>query len=563
MHPAEQYIKGVTSGEIKACYHVRMAYKRHLKDLKKCKAKGWVFDPNYAQKVIDIFRAFKHYKGDYAGQPIILEPWQQAIIWVAYGWRIKKEDGSRPRRFKTIYLEVPKKNGKTTMLAGIATYHFGFDGESGAEVYTAATKRDQAKICFRDIKAFIEGSPELKKLFGIHQNRIFFNQLNSFIEPLSKESNSADGFNPSCAIIDELHRHADADMVNLLRNSMVTRSQGMNWEITTAGTNKGGIGYKHHQYTKAVNTGKFEDDSWWGLIYSLDKGDDWRQPENWYKANPNLGTGKEIEGLQDLVKQAKNDPTNENDVKRYHFNLWVGSDEKWISEERWDASAVEPSEQPSDEELTAPGIECYAGLDLASVSDFNALTLTFYNPANSWYFQKYWFWCPADVIDKRVEKQNMDFHQWVKNGYLRRTPGNVIDTDLLSSEIAEICHRYQVASLAFDKHQAYAGTAQKLHKAGIELVEQQQGIMHMSTPTKELERLLVSGKLTHAFNPLMAWQMGNVQIYRDANDNMKIHKGRSTEKVDGPVSAVMSIAELMHNQSEDHQESPYNEEGLF
>lgn len=556
LHPAEQYILGVTSGNIPACFEVRSAYQRHLDDLKRTKEKGWVFNPNYAQAVIRLFAKLKHYKGEYAGRPLILEPWQQAIIWVVYGWRLKNANG--PRRFKHVYLEVPKKNGKTTMLGGIGTYHFAFDNESGAEVYTAATKRDQAKLCFNDIKAFIENNAALKKEFGIHTNTIYWEKNLSKIVPLSKETNTADGFNPSAAIVDELHRHSDSSMVNLLSNSMGTRLQPIVWEITTAGTDKQSVCYKHRQYTQSVNTGKFEDDSWFGLIYTIDADDDWKDPASWIKANPNLGTGKSYDYLADLVKKAINDPTNENDVKRYHFNLWVGSEQKWISEEKWEAGNLERS----DEELCSPEVSVYGGLDLAAVSDFNALTLTFVHNLEGWMHQKYWFWCPQEKVDDRVERLNMDFHQWTKKGFLKEIPGNVVDVQTISDDLQAICLKYKVKSLAYDKRLALHGTIQSLVEAGVDVVDQPQGIMHLSYPTKEFEKLLISNKLTHEVNPVMSWMMGNVLIYRDANENVKIHKGKSFEKVDGPVSAVMSLAEYLDgNNSMNH--NPYNERGIF
>ena len=562
MHPAEQYIHEVTSGKRPACYMVRAAYQRHLNDLKRCKEKGWVFDPNIPHKLIQIFKLFRHYKGAYAGQPLQLEPWQQAILWVVYGWQKRMPDGSLRRRFRQVYLEIPKKNGKTTMLAGIGIIHFAFDRESGAEVYTAATKRDQAKICFNDIKAFIKHSPFLSKEFGVHQSTVFNHRTDSKIAPLSKETNTEDGFNPSAAIVDELHRHPDSEMVDLLSQSMSTRRQPMIWEITTAGTDKQSICYKHREYTHQVNTGKFTDDQWWGLIYTLDDDDDWRDPVAWEKANPNLGTGKDKEALADMVNKATNDPTRENSVKRYQFNLWTGSEEKWISEKIWD----EGNCQRSEDELTDSNVAVYGGLDLASTSDFNALTLTFIKTepgaGTQWMHQKYWFWIPDDVLQQRVAKQVMDFNQWVEAGHIRTFPGNVIDTNLLKEELYQILNHYQVRGLAYDKYLATHGSIQHLVEQGINCTPQAQGIMHMSYPTKELERLLLKGDLTHDDNPCMAWQMGNVLIYRDANDNKKIHKSKSSEKVDGPVSAVMSLAELLDSDTAP-KESPYNEVDLF
>ena len=555
MHEAEKYIGDCLSGAIPVCREVKLAYQRHVDDLSRCAELGLVFNPNHAQKVINLFSKLKHYKGEFAGKPLVLEPWQQSIIWVVYGWRKGSADG--PRRFQQVYLEIPKKNGKTTMLAGIGTYHFGFDGESGAEVYTAATKKDQAKLCFSDIKSFIENNVILKREFDIQQNKILWHRNQSKIEPLSKESNTADGFNPSMAIVDELHRHTDASMVNLLVNSMATRVQPMTMEITTAGDNKQSVCYKHREYTRNVNRRKFTDESWFGLIYTIDDNDDWRNPDSWAKANPNLGTGKSVEYLQRMVRNATNDPTNENDVKRYHFNIWVGANEKWISETNY----IKIQKHIPDHVLISDGVEVVAGVDLAAVSDFNALVLTFANEYEGWTHQKFWFWCTKDKIDDRVERLNMDFHQWVSQGYLKEVPGNVLDVDTISDDILAICQKYRVERLAYDRRLALHGTIQTLANFGVEVIEQKQDIMSMSYPTKQLERMILSEKISHEPNPVMSWMMENVLIYRDANDNVKIHKGKSHEKVDGPVAAVMSLAEKL-DQNDNSNFDEYNDRGF-
>lgn len=559
MHPAEKYIEDVITGKIPACYEVRAAYERHLQDLQQCKKKGWVFNPNYAARVIRVFELMSHYKGPFAGRPIILEPWQQAILWVVYGWRMGSADG--PRRFRTVYLEVPKKNGKTTMLAGLALYHFAFDNESGAEVYITATKRDQAKICFNDTKAFIENSPKLRRHFGIHQNSIFWKDAQAKIQPLSRDTNTADGLNPSVAIVDEVHRHPDGQMIDMLRNSMATRSQPMLWEITTAGTDKESICYAHHRYTSQVNQGKFEDDRWFGVIYSLDEEDDWRDPASWYKANPNLGTGKSESIVEEEVQKAINDSSNEYSVQRYHFNIWVSSEQKWIGEERWNTG----EHRRSMEELLHPDVKAYGGLDLGSSMDFNALTITFHHELEGWVHQKYFFWCPEERLNDRMHRTLVNFRKWVDGGFISEIPGNTIDTELLSAELLQILERHRCSRVAYDRYIATHGTLQAMVTAGIEVTEQPQTIQHLSFPTKELEKMIIAGTLTRDPNPVMDWMMGNVALYVDNNENIKINKGRNRDKkVDGPVSAVMSLAEYIRaNMPEENtKESIYNKISL-
>src|SRR5690606_37704744 len=351
-----------------------------------------------------------HYDGAYQGRSFILAPWQQAIIWVVFGWRMGHKDG--PRRFRTAYIEIPKKHGKTAMSAGLATFLAFFDGIgteqvrpiTGVQVYSAATKRDQAKICLTDAQKYIRNSPALRNEFDLHTNSISHRKRQSSFQSLSKDSGGADGIKPYAAVIDELHRHKDADMVDLL-NSSAASDQMLIFEITTAGTDRQSVCYKHHQYTERVNSGRIKDQHWFGLIFSLDKGDDWKEEKNWYKANPNLGTGKDLVEFRRKVEAAINDPSKENSVKRYEFNIWTGSEEKWISSEKWDAAATRWDEilnqnpgLTADEILTSEDIVAYGGLDLASIGDFNALTIEFVNAVQGWKHTRTWFICPSEKV---------------------------------------------------------------------------------------------------------------------------------------------------------------------
>jgi phage terminase large subunit-like protein len=553
LHTAEKYINGVITGKIPACKSVIDCYKRHRRDLKNCKKNGWVFNPNYSQRVINLFSTMVHYDGVYQGRPFILEPWQQAIIWVLFGWRLGSAHG--PRRFRTCYIEIPKKNGKTPLGAGFLIYLAFFDDKTGVNVYSAATKRDQAKICLNDAKNYILNSPPLKNHFKISNNAILNPPAMSGIQALAKDSNTADGIKVSGAVIDEVHRHKDSEMIDLL-NSSSASNEMLLIEITTAGTDRQSVCYKHHQYTERVNRGQVSDDHWFGLIYSLDKNDDWTDEKNWYKANPNLGTGKDLTDFRRKVKAAINDPTKENAVKRYEFNIWTGSTDKWIAENVWTAA----QKNRDDSELTDPAVEVYAGLDLASSRDFNALALLFVNRVAGWKYLKTWFWCPAEKVDDRVERQNIDFHQWVNNGYLNQVPGNVVASEDRENDIIEICHRYGVASVAYDKYNAI-DTVNAMVNAGIECHEQPQTIMFMSQPTKKIAAEIVSGKLNHDGNPVLTWMMDNVLIYTDANGNIKIHKGKSQDKVDGPVAAVMAYAEYFKTTYQDDNQV-YDYRGL-
>lgn len=534
-------MEDVLSGKAIACEIVRNACKRQKRDLAKAGSKNFdfVFNSAYPIHVINFFRTLRHYKGEFSNEPFELEPWQQFIIWVVFGWRVGKANG--PRRFRTVYIEIPKKNGKTAWAAGMMLYLAFFDNENGAQVYSAATKRDQAKLSFRDAKAYVDRSPVLKKHIKSLQNSLNYND--SFIQPLSNDHDTTDGIDVHAGVVDELHRHKTSEMIDLLEASISARRQPLIWIITTAGSNKESVCYEKRQYTIDVNAAKIKDNTWFGMVYTLDEGDDWREEKNWYKANPNLGRGKQLQYLSNRVQKARNISRIENSVKRYEFNLWTSAEEKWISEEIWEAAYKKRSMA----ELTAEGVQCYGGLDLASKKDFNAFALFFVNEAENWRHSKIFYWCPKDAMDKRVEQQNMSFGDWVSNGHLKLLPGNTVDPKPLSDDIIDICSQYNVISLAYDPYIATHGTVQNLLKADIQAFEIGQNIRSLSEPTKLLEADILSGRVEHDGNPVTSWMMDNVHVYTDPNENIKLQKEKkdSPNKIDGPAALVFAYAEYI------------------
>lgn len=552
LHPAQQYIEDVLSGKVLVCQVVKDACARHVKELEEA-AKGksdYVFNPAYPLHVIQFFTAIKHYKGEYAGRPFTLEPWQQFIVWYCFGWRKSTANGSR--KVRQVYIEVPKKNGKSTFLAGICLYMAFFDNEHAADVYTAATKREQAKITWNDARNFVKNNSDLNKALTIQSNSIFSSATESFIKPLSAEHDTSDGINVHCAVIDELHRHKSSEMIDLLEASVSARRQPMVWSITTAGTNRQSICYEHHSYTKLVNSGKKIDPSWFGLIFSLDDTDDWREPKNWLKANPNLGTGKSREYLEARVLKARNQPRLENSIKRYEFNIWTGAEEKWLSSENWESIAV----KRSDAELISPDVKCYGGLDLASKKDFNALSLLFINEAEGWRYFKHYYWCPKDMVDSRVQRNNIGYDIWVQEKWLQLVPGNVVDPETLGGDIVTILDKYQVISTAYDPYIATHGTVQRIIKAGHTAEVISQGYRTLSEPTKLLEADIMSGKVQHEGNPVTGWMVDNVVVYTDPNENIKLKKksNDSPDKIDGAVAAVMAYAQYIDDLYKEEEE---------
>lgn len=558
MHEVEKYIDDVLTGTRPACLYERQAVQRYVSDLEIGEQRNIYFSRKHAQHVIDFFHNYLyHSKGsEFAGSKFILQPWQQFRLWNVFGWRKDSTEGAR--RFRVSYTEVPRKNGKTTEAAGVIIYTGFIEGESRAENYTAATKRDQARICFEEAQNMVRSSPVLNSFLKLSRQQIFDVKSQSKLEPLSSDKDTLDGLNIHCAIIDELHAHKTSEVVDVLRTATGARHQPLIYEITTAGVNRQGVCYNHRDYTTRVLSGEIVDDSWFGVIYTLDEGDDYRDPANWAKANPNLNVSRSYSYTEAEVRKATNDAANENVVKRYDFNMWVSSDDQWVSVDYFNKNTTTTL---TDSELQ--GMTAYAGLDLASTRDFNSLAVIFYDDVTGLMHVKNWYWCPRHKIDDRMERQTTNFKKWVNQGLINETPGNVVSSDILAADVINICNTYNVQMVAYDRALAYSGTIQALISAGIPVNEQSQNIMAMSEPTKTLEKKMVDGSLTNDGNPVTAWQLGNVVIYRDANDNIKIVKNRSQDKVDGIVAQVMAMAELMSNRAIDSKQGTLDKVGFF
>ena len=557
-HPAHIYALQVVSGKTLACTYIKMSCNRYLDDLKNGPKKGFHFNAEYAVHAINFCHRFiRHSVGEWIGQPFVLEPWQQFQLWNLFGFRWKSADG--PRRFRTSYTEIPRKNGKTTLSAFINLYCTFAENEAKAEGYFAATKREQASIGFEESKRMIRQSPELRKHLKILTGSIVRHGIDQSIKALSADKDSMDGLNLHCGVIDELHAHKTDEVVNVLRTATGSRRQPLIYEITTAGTNLQGVCFDHRKYSIQILEGKLQDERWFSMIYTLDQDDDWQNPDVWIKANPNLGISKKPEYLKTMVTEAINKPATQSSIKRLDFNLWEGVKERWLPEQIWLKNKMEAL--PTDQDLVEH-FESVAGLDVAAVRDFNALAMLFWNEDDL--FAKSQFWVPAEMIDERVKKYNIGFDQWVMNGWIRQTTGNVADTNFILDEVHAYHLKYKFNQVAFDKAMAYHGLMQGLMERGIEGLEHPQSIMYMSEPTKEIERLLISKELKTDGSPVMDWMLGNVDLYVDPNANYKMNKGKSVDKIDGPVALAMAISAMMQSGAMNYKKiDPYNDSTEF
>lgn len=554
---AKQYIEDVASGKKLVGNLEKRAVLRHLNDLKNGHKRGLWFDEKAAAKALVFFSLLKHSKGKFAGKPFILSPWQAFIVYALFGW--KNENGTR--RFRYAYIEVARKNGKTTFAAAIALYMLILDGEQGAEIFTAATKRDQAKICFNEAKAMVSKSQSLKDHVTVYQHNMHIMKSLSKMESLSADSGKLDGLNPHCSIIDEYHAHPNADLYNVLKSAMGAREQPLQFTITTAGFNKNGPCFQMRKVCIDVLEGRKQDDTTFAMIFTLDKDDDWEDPEVWLKANPNY---HEIDTMPKYLDgectQAKNDPTQQVNFKTKNLNLWTDQSEVWIEDKTYMACGPVTPESIRERMERLRGRECYGGLDLASTTDLVSLNLWFPGDETEGTVDETltFFWCPKMTAEERVKKDGVNYDIWINQGYIMETEGNVTDYDALRRFISGtyiedaavkydnscLMEVFDLRSIAYDSWNS-SQLVINLDGDGVTMSPFRQGFASMSAPTKEYQKKILEKKVDHGSNPVMRWQIGNVEIQRDPAGNIKIDKAKSSEKVDGAVSNVMSLGEMM------------------
>jgi phage terminase large subunit-like protein len=562
---ADQYIEDVLNEKQVACHWVKAACARHLDDLKHGAERGLWFDIFAAERVLQFFEGFlKHSKGEWANKPLKLEPWQQFILWMLFGW--KRLDGTR--RFRTAYIEIARKNGKSTIGAGVGLYLLTADGEPGAEVYSAATKRDQAKITWLEAAKMARKSKVLSKRLDIFGDKnpkssacsISMPLTGSKFEPLGRDTDSMDGLNVHGAIIDELHAHKTRDTWDLLDTATGSRRQSLLFGVTTAGFDRQTLCWELNDYTQRVldnfNVADgHRDDSFFGIIYTLDKEDDWQDETCWVKANPNLGISKKLDDMRRKAKRAMSMPAALNSFLRLELNIWTQSETKWVPWDEWQqcGHAIDWN--------ALAGRTCYSGLDLSSTLDITAHVLVF-PPEND--AQKYTvlcrFWIPEDNLHKRVHDDRVQYDAWLRAGWLSSTPGNVIDYDWIFEDIDNDAHDYDLKEVAFDRWGA-ARVVNTLQNKGLTMVEFGQGFASMSPPMRDLERLIRTHDIEHGNNPVLTWMADNLVAMEDPAGNIKPSKEKSREKIDGMVALIMALDRAIRHDGQNGK-SVYEERGL-
>ncbi len=562
---ADQYVADVLSGKQIACHWVKAACQRHVDDLAHGHERGLHFDEAAAVRVLKFFTILKHSKGEWAGQPIRLEPWQQFILWCLFGW--KRADGTR--RFRTAYLECARKNGKSTLAAGVGLYLLSADNEPGAEVYSASTKRDQSKIVWSEAARMVKKSPVLKKRIVPFRDNLHIEGTASKFEPLGADSDTLDGLNVHAVICDEVHAWKSGDTWDILQTATGARRQPMMFAITTAGFNRHSLCWQLNERAKKVLDRLIEADDLFGIIYTLDDDDDWQDEATWIKSSPNLGVSKKWDTMREKCEQAKQMPSRQNAFKRLELDIWTTSETRWIPVEHWRQCGGQINLEALRDRL------CYGGLDLSSTTDLTALLWVFPPEEEAGpYVILPRFFCPEENILKRAHDDRVPYDVWKQQGYLTATPGNSVDYDYVFEQIKQDRKLFKVDELAFDRWgaarvvtvlQSDCGFTvdEKEHKdAGAPLlVEFGQGFASMSPPMKDLERLILAHKLAHGNNPVLNWMADNVVATLDAAGNIKPDKQKSREKIDGIVAMIMALDRAMRHQGAGSA-SVYEKRGL-
>ena len=513
------------------------------------------YDKAKADRAVKFIENLCHTKGKWAGKRFWLLPWQEQLIRDIFG--IVKPDGYR--QFRTAFVEICKKVGKSELAAAVALYLLYADNEPSAEVYGAAADRQQASIVFDVARQMVEMSPALLKRSKLMTatKRIVNYGNSGYYQVLSAEVGGKHGFSVSGLVFDEIHTQPNRQLYDVLtKGSSDARQNPLHFIITTAGTDRHSSAYELH--TKAVDIleGRRVDPTFYPVVYGLKDDEDWEDEANWYKVNPSLGYTVDIERLRDAYREAKQNPADEVTFKWLRLNMWVSSTVAWIP----DAIFMKGNEEI---DLAAlEGRDCYGGLDLSSTGDITALVLMFPpRDEDEKYILLPFFWVPEETIPQRVKAASVPYDIWERQGYLLSTEGNVIHYDFIEKFINDLAEKYHICEIAVDRWNA-TQMIQNLEGDGFTMVPFGQGFASMSGPTKDFYRLLMEGQIIHGGHPVLRWMAGNVVVDTDPAGNIKVTKAKSKEKIDGIVAAIMALDRCIRNQTEP-QGSVYDERGLL
>ncbi|HEY9714176.1 MAG TPA: terminase TerL endonuclease subunit [Chroococcales cyanobacterium] len=513
----------------------------------------YYFDEAAADKVCEFFRGYvKHQVGEWAGQNVDLDEWQIKILRDVFGWK-RKADGLR--RYTTLYLEVPRKNGKSLLGSGLALYLLACDDEPGAEIYSAATEKKQARICFKTAVGIVKGHKSLEKRIEVTNSTSTMNLKKNplaFYTAISAEAYTKDGLNAHGIIFDELHAQPNRDLYDVLRTSCAARRQPLEVYITTAGKDINTICWEVHQYALDVKEGRIQDDSFYGAIFAADKDDDWTCPKTWAKANPGFGVSVKVAYLERKCQEAISKPSYENTFKRNHLNIWTEAKSVWIPDRKWRLCGRDYGFD------AAQGFPIYIAADLSKRIDITAV-------AWSWWFEERVLrqlcmcFMPEEVAKEREKEDRVPYALWAKQGYLILTPGDVIDSNYIYDYIDSFSGGHEVKQIGLDP---WNGTniMSRFMSVGAPIVEVRQGFPTMSPFMKDFEELVRTQQIQHNKNPLLNWMMSSVVVKTDPQENIKPDKSGNSKRIDGAVASIMSAGLALKDRPE---ESVYEHRGVL
>lgn len=517
-----------------------------------------------------------HVKGRWKTRTLRLEPWQIFLVMTLFSWVcatalhadpvMQERDGMR--RFRTAYIEVPRKNAKSTIAAGLGLYMLGPDGEPGAEVYSAATTREQAKIVYNVARQMALRTPGYCRRFGVEPgiHALVSVSTESTFKALSSDDQTLDGLNPHAALVDELHAHRTRGVWDVLETATGARAQSLLLAITTAGSDRSGICFEVRGYLLQILAGALaaspeiadargyelkgatvEDESFFGVVYTLDEDDDWASPLTWAKANPNLGVSVKEDDIARACRKAMQLPSAQPNFLTKRLNVWVNADSAWMDMRAWDRGA--------DSSLKLADFTqdpCVVALDLSSKSDIAASVALFRRvvqetdkngePVDRVHYYAFGrYYLPEETIE---ESDNSQYVGWAKSGHLIATDGNTTDFDRIGDDLLELQSTHDLRECGFDVYQARM-LANQLQEAGLPMVEVPMTVKQLSEPMKELEAAVLGGRFHHDGNPALAWMMSNVVAHRDRKDNIFPNKPTANAKIDGPVALIMAMSRAM------------------
>jgi len=512
-----------------------------VKDASKWKCPGAHFDKAKANRAVEFIEtACRHVKGELAGQLFKIEGWQREIVRGMFGWI--RPNGTR--LFREVYIEVPRKNGKSSLGAALALYLLFADGESGAEIYSAAADTDQAAIVFGVAKGMVEQDPDLDSVSDSFRRSIVY-KSNAY-HVLSADAPTKHGKNSHGILFDELHAQPNRELYDVLKTSTGSRRQPLLIMFTTAGFDRNSICWEVHEYAQKVIDGTVNDPAFLPIIYAADESDDWTSEKTWKKANPNYGVSIKADYLRAECEKAKVTPAYENTFKRLHLNLWTQQETRWLQMTEWDACGALSVNY---DELR--GRRCYAGLDLASTTDIAALVLVF--PGEPFKVLPF-FWIPEDNMHDRVVKDRVPYDVWHRQGLIEATEGNLIDYRYIMLRLGRCRVDFDLKMLAFDRWGSQKIITDLCDEFGFTVDEKEsrnygkpllhqfgQGFASMSAPTKELLNMILARKIAHGGNPVLSWMASNAVVKQDAAGNLKLDKQKSIEKIDGLIALTMGL----------------------